>query len=259
MEGYRTFLIFTAKLLLTVCLIATAIAGILAYPLVTFFSETLWVTSQITALSVMLSGFCLARLLAGLAEKTLTRSYGFLLLLGTILSLLVLPIRSHFPFVFQDYVFPLLTGLIVPRLLLASLPSSPSPTRWNRIGTGVTGSILLGVCLITIYGAAFAPELVRLLICRLVPLPLLWFTPLFSFYARRCGYTGKRTAIASWLLPLLPMFSILWPSAFGWFPILFCLFIVTIGIDRLFSSYSSGKIPSIFRPPTHDGHNHGVS
>ena len=232
MDAYRKILMRTGKLFLFVVLVASAITGIVSYPAVAVLGSGFDEGRLVTTLSVMLAGLCLARLLAGLTEQDLTPSHKITLILGAVTALLVPPLRNALPFVLKGYVFPLLTGLTVPRLLLVYACKRDKTRRFDGILAAVSGGLLLLLVLLTVYGGLFAVELVRLLICRIVALPLLWFAPLFNFYAKRCGITGRFTSIALLILPLFPLAGILWETAFRLSAIGILLCLVGLGYDN---------------------------
>ncbi len=234
MDAYRKFLGKTANIFLFIILIASSVTGVITYPVISALGSGFNESSLVSTLSVMLAGLCLARILAGLAEKDLTWDHACLLGFGAVTAFLVLPIRGTFPFVLRGYVFPLLTGLSVPKLLLCYLPKSDKTDRSVKILTWVTGVILLLLSLSATYGVLFASELTRLFLCRFVALPLLWFAPLFGFYAKRWGIGGRYTSVVLGVLPLFPILGILWKRIFMVFPfgILFC--VAAVLYDRAF-------------------------
>lgn len=232
MDAYRKILMRTGNIFLLAVLTTAAVTGIITYPAVAVLGSGFDEGRLVITLSVMLAGLCFARLLTGWAERDLTRSYGITLVLGAVTALLVPPLRNALPFVWKGYVFPLLTGLTVPRLLLFYLPKRDKACRFDRILTAVWGVLLLLLMLVVLYGGLFASELTRLLICRIVALPLLWFAPLFDFYAKRCGVSGRFTTISLGILPLFPIVGIVWETAFRLTPIAILLCLIGLGYDN---------------------------
>lgn len=232
MEAYRKILMRTGNIFLLAVLTTAAVTGMITYPAVAVLGSGFDEGRLVTTLSVMLAGLCLARLLAGLTEQDLSPSHKITLILGAVTALLVPPLRNALPFVLKGYVFPLLTGLSVPRLLLFYASKRGIARRFDGILAAVSGGLLLLLVLLMVYGGLFAVELVRLLICRIVALPLLWFAPLFDFYAKRCGVTGRFTSIALLILPLFPITGILWDATFRLAPVGILLCLIGIGYDN---------------------------
>lgn len=232
MDAYRKILIRTGKIFLFAVLIASAVVGITTYPVIAALGSGFDEGRLVTTLSVMLAGLCLSRLFMGWIERDLTRSYGITLVLGAVTALLVPPLRNALPFVLKGYVFPLLIGLAVPRLLLFYLPKRDKACRSDGVLAAVSGGLLLLLMLLTVYGGLLASELIRLLICRIVALPLLWFAPLFDFYAKRCGAAGRFTSITLGILPLFPIVGIVWETAFDLTPIGILLCLIGLGYDN---------------------------
>ena len=222
MDSYRIFLKKLTEGCLTLCLILSAVIGVLTFPPVSLWESYVDEESSVTTLSILLSGFCLARLLVGLWEKKLSPKDGFLWGLCAVLSLLVLPIREQLPFMLDGYVFPLLTGIAVPRLLLRLIPEG-GRNRLSKLLAAVSGALLLSVSVLAACGALFAFRLEGVLLCRMTVLPLLWLAPCFAVFARRCGLDGRLLSISLWLLPLPAVVGIWEKAAFLSFPLLFLL------------------------------------
>ncbi len=218
MDAYRRFLKKTANVCFALTLLLSAVIGILTYPTVAVFGGSFDEETAVFSLSVILAGFCLVRLLFALWEKELDLPAGLLLGLGIVVSLAVIPIRERFPFVLKGYVFPLLTGLIVPRLLLSLLPHKKR-RRLDKILVVLSGLVLSLLGGITLYGAFHAFSLSGVVICRLTALSLLWFAPLFGHYANRCGFGGLFLTISLWIMPLFAAIGIVWKTALALFPV----------------------------------------
>ncbi len=218
MDTYRRFLKKTASICFTITVLLAAVVGVLTYPTVAVFGDGFDEETAVVTLTVLLAGFCLARLLFALWDKALDLPTGLLLGLGIVVSLAVIPIRERFPFVLKGYVFPLLTGLAVPRLLLSLLPNQKR-RRLDGILAVFSGLVLALLGGVTLYGSINAFSLYGIVICRLTALSLLWFAPLFGHYAARCGFGGLFLGIALWILPLFAAVGIFWETALALFPL----------------------------------------
>ncbi len=239
MERYRAFLKNVTKVCLALLLGLSALAGVLTHPTVSFFGGGFAEGETVTTLSVMLAGFCLARLFLGLWEKDLSLRLGLLLGLGALTALLVLPIREWLPFTLDGYVFPLLTGLAVPRLVLTLLPEGKN-RRIDGVLFWISGGLLLLLCLMGLYGVLFASRITELILCRALSLPLLWLAPLFDFYAGRKDFGGRLLSAALWILPLFPVLGILWERVFALFP---------LGVLLVLSAPLAGRLVKRAPPP----------
>ena len=69
MVAYRVFLKKMTQGSLAVCLVLSAVVGVLTFPVVSLLGTYVDEENAVTTLSVLLSGFCLARLLLGLWER----------------------------------------------------------------------------------------------------------------------------------------------------------------------------------------------
>lgn len=232
MEAYRKILTRIGKIFLLVILLASALAGILCYPVIAFWGSGFQEGRLVTTLSIMLAGLCLARLLAACADKSLTGKQALLLVLGALSALCVLLLREHLPFVLRGYVFPLVTGTVLPYLLLSYLSKSETVRRSHRVLAALAGSTFLLLAVWASYGAVFSSELARMLLCRTVALPLVWVAPLWTYYARRCRLAGAFSAVAVGIFPLFPILGILWETVFRLTPVGLLLCLVALGLDR---------------------------
>jgi hypothetical protein len=217
MDAYHRFLKRTATVCLVVVLLLSAGVGILTYPTVSVLGNGSDETALVNTLSILLAGFCFTRLLFALWDRELTLRTGALTGLGILVSLSVLPIREQLPFVLKGYVFPLMTGLAVPRLLLSLLPNT-KPRRLDRLLALLCGLVIALLSGVTLYGSLHADSLSGALICRLTALPLLWFAPLFGHYAKRCQWGDVFLDLGLGILPLFAVCGILWEAAFALFP-----------------------------------------
>ena len=236
MDVYRKFLRKTVSVALLILLVLSAAIGLATYPTVSFFGSGFDESRLVTTLSILLAGFCLARLLLGFWERDLTRASGCLLALCLVTALLVLPVRDALPFVLRGYAFPLLTGLSLPGLLSYLIAERKTP-RFLRPGTVIFGVLLLLFSLFAVYGALSPSTLKRLLICRIVALPLTWFAPLFGFYAKKTGAAGRYMSVALGILPLFPILGILWETMFCLTPVAVLLCLVFFLYDWRHSSH----------------------
>ncbi|MBQ2735119.1 MAG: hypothetical protein IJF33_04735, partial [Clostridia bacterium] len=161
MEAYRRFLKKTVAVCLPALLILSALAGVISHPAASLFGMPAFTREgeavTMGTLSVMLAGFCLAALLLGLWDKDLSRPVGLLLAFCGVTALFVPLLRELLPFTLDGYVFPLITGLAVPRLLLALLPAK-SISRFDMILAIVSGGMLLLLSAAGIYGVFAASD-----------------------------------------------------------------------------------------------------
>jgi hypothetical protein len=232
MDAYRRFLQKTASVSYAVILLASAVVGILTYPTVSVLGSGFDETTAVTTLAILLAGFCLVRLLFLLWDRKLDGKTALMLGLGVASALAVIPVRNALPFVLKGYVFPLLTGLGVPRLLLSLLPEKQG-RRLDRILAVLSGSVLALLGGVSFYGSLHAASLSGAVICRLTALSLLWFAPLFDRYARQCGFGGVFLSVGLWILPIPAVFGILWEDVFALFPAGLLLAVIGLVLDAL--------------------------
>ncbi|MBQ4064820.1 MAG: hypothetical protein IJD10_01830 [Clostridia bacterium] len=217
MYAYRNFLKKMTHIVLTAVALLSAAAGIATYPVIAVLGSGFREEGTVTTLAVMLAGLCLARLIFFLWDKDAPPSFSFLLLLGILSSLAVLPLRKWAPFSWDGYFFPLLTGLFIPRLLLGGAALRRERKGLDLVLTWISGICLLALCLFTAYGALRAFDLTGTLNVRVAALPLLWFAPLFERYAKRIGIGSPFLSASLWLLPFFPAIGIFVKEVFVFF------------------------------------------
>ncbi len=245
MNAYRKIVTKIGNVFLLMVLLLSTIASLVTYPVVALWGNGFDEGHLITTLSILLAGLCLAKLLGDGVDKTLTASMAVRLLLVILTALAVLWLRKPFPFVLRGYLFPLLTGLTTPHLLLSYFPKRDKPWKRDKLFAVLWGLPLLFLVLLLLYGAWFASPLMRVILCRVIALPLLWFAPFFIHYATRWGIVKRYTAIALVLLPIFPLFGILWDEMFRLSPLAVLCGIAALGYESYRSHRNSMKQPHL--------------
>ncbi len=246
MNAYRKFLYQIADGFYLAVLSLAALLGWLLLPIHSPLASAVAEARLVSTLSVLMAGACLAKGLTEWIRQGLTLRRSLTLLVGTVLSLAVLPLWQLLPFVLQGYVFPFATGLILPYLLPDALWRDQTPRRLPACGATVTGALLILVSTVALCGSLSSSAPVRLVLCRYTALPLLWCAPLFAFYTRRCSLTGPLTAVTACLLPLCPLFGVFDRRAYPFFLLALLAFLAATLYDMTHHRAFT-KIPALFK------------
>ncbi len=217
MEAYQKFL---GKLIQLCALLFSALSilfATLSYPPLAFYS--FWDSFDFAplnqTLALMTAGFCLARFLLSFLWKPLSPRMRAEYLLSFAALFAAFLLSDFGGFTVSPYVFPLLAGQSLPFLLPAYLPE-PKNARGKRLRHGLSALFFLLFQLLCLLGSAallFGGSLSRMLILRLLPLPLCYTASLFLTLAPEKSVGLFPTLSIRLFLPVCPVLLLL--SAFS--------------------------------------------